>query len=78
MSLVFKHGQRYGLILDLRSKTDEGSVRRKTTSGYEAMILTPKQAFDVFMHLHQPERTLTLLASRDWTSHLECLGLQAA
>ena len=51
-------------------------VRCKTTSGYEAMILTPKQAFDVLTHLHEPERTLTLLASATGLRISECLGLQ--
>ncbi len=36
-------------------------VRCKTTSGYEAMILTPEQAYAVFRNLRGPERTLTLL-----------------
>ncbi len=43
---------------------------------YEAMILTPKQAFDVLMHLHEPERTLTLLACATGLRISECLGLQ--
>ena len=51
-------------------------VRCKTTSSYEAMILTPKQAFDVLMHLQEPERTLTLLASATGLRISECLGLQ--
>ena len=75
MSLVYKHGQRYGLI----PRTQEANpivVRCKTTSGYEAMILTPKQAFDVLMHLQEPERTLTLLASATGLRISECLGLQ--
>jgi hypothetical protein len=54
MSLVYKHGQRYGLI----PRTEEANlmrfVRCKTTSAYEGMILTPKQAFDVLMHLQEP------------------------
>lgn len=51
-------------------------VRCKTTSSYEAMILTPKQAFDVLMHLQEPERSLTLLASATGLRISECLGLQ--
>ena len=51
-------------------------VRCKTTSSYEAMILTPQQAFDVLMKLKEPERTLTLLASATGLRISECLGLQ--
>ena len=38
-------------------------VRCKTTSGYEAMILTPEQAYAIVCNLREPERTLTLLAA---------------
>jgi integrase len=51
-------------------------VRCKTTSSYEAMILTPQQAFDVLMQLEEPERTLTLLAAATGLRISECLGLQ--
>jgi integrase len=76
MSLVFKHAQRYGLIPRTEEANPMRFVRCKTTSGYEAMILTPKQAFDVLMHLQEPERTLTLLASATGLRISECLGLQ--
>ena len=76
MSLVFKHGQRYGLIPRTEEANPMRFVRCKTTSGYEAMILTPKQAFVVLMHLQEPERTLTLLASATGLRISECLGLQ--
>lgn len=51
-------------------------VRCKTTSDYEAMILTPEQTFDVLMKLEEPERTLTLLAASTGLRISECLGLQ--
>ena len=35
-------------------------VRCKTTSEYEAMILTPEQAYAVLLNLQEPERTLVL------------------
>ena len=38
-------------------------VRCKTTSEYEAMILTPEQAYTVLLNLQEPERTQTLLAA---------------
>ena len=76
MSLVYKHGQRYGLIPRTQEANPMRFVRCKTTSGYEAMILTPLQAFDLLMKLEEPERTLTLLASATGLRISECLGLQ--
>ena len=76
MSLIYKHGQRYGLIpRDLESNPMR-FVRCKTTSGYEAMILSPEQAYAVLLHLREPERTLTLLAASTGLRISECLGLQ--
>lgn len=51
-------------------------VRCNTTSGYEAMILTPEQAYAVVQNLQEPERTLTLLAAGTGLRISECLGLQ--
>jgi integrase len=51
-------------------------VRCKTTSGYEAMILTPEQAYAIVRNLREPERTLTLLAAGTGLRISECLGLQ--
>ena len=76
MNLVYKNGQRYGLIPRTQESNPMRFVRCKTTSSYEAMILTPKQAFEILMHLEEPERTLTLLASATGLRSSECLGLQ--
>jgi len=76
MSLVYKHGQRYGLIPRREECNPLRFVRCKTVSNYEAMILTPEQAFNVLMQLEEPERTLTLLASATGLRISECLGLQ--
>ncbi len=43
MSLVYKHGQRYGLTPRNHESNPMRFVRCKTTSGYEAMILTPNR-----------------------------------
>jgi len=51
-------------------------VRCRTTSAYEAMILTPEQAYTVLLNLQEPERTLTLLASGTGLRISECLDLQ--
>src|SRR5260370_2393188 len=51
-------------------------VRCKTTSGYEAMIIPPEQAYVIVRILREPERTLTLLAGGTGLRISECLGLQ--
>jgi integrase len=76
MALVYKHGQRYGLIPRSEESNPMRFVRCKTTSEYEAMILSPEQAFAVMLNLPEPERTLTLLAAGTGLRISECLGLQ--
>jgi integrase len=76
MSLVYKHGQRYGLLPRNQESNPMRFVRCKTTSGYEAMILTPGQAYAIVCNLREPERTLTLLAAGTGLRISECLGLQ--
>jgi integrase len=74
--LVYKNGQRYGLIPRNQESNPMRFVRCKTTSGYEAMILTPDQAYVIVCNLQEPERTLTLLAAGTGLRISECLGLQ--
>ena len=76
MSLVYKHSQRYGLIPRNQESNPMRFVRCKTTTDYEAMILTPEQAYAVLLNLREPERTLTLLAAGTGLRISECLGLQ--
>ena len=76
MNLVYKHGQRYGLIPRSEESNPLRFVRCKTTSDYEALIITPQQAFTLLLHMPEPERTLTLLASGTGLRISECLGLQ--
>src|SRR5207247_5148816 len=76
MSLVYKHGQRYGLLPRNQESNPMRFVRCKTTSGYEAMIVTPEQAYAIVCNLQEPERTLTLLAAGTGLRISECLGLQ--
>ncbi len=76
MSLVYRHSQRYGLIPRNQESNPMRFVRCKTTSEYEAMILTPEQAYAVLLNLREPERTLTLLAAGTGLRISECLGLQ--
>lgn len=58
MSLVYRHGQRYGLIPRNQESNPMRFVRCNTTSGYEAMILTPEQTYALWMSLREPVRTL--------------------
>jgi integrase len=76
MSMVYRHGQRYGLIPRSQESNPMRFVRCNTTSGYEAMILTPEQAYAIVRNLREPERTLTLLAAGTGLRISECLGLQ--
>ena len=76
MSLVYRHSQRYGLIPRNQESNPMRFVRCKTTSEYEAMILSPEQAYAVLLNLQEPERTLTLLAAGTGLRISECLGLQ--
>jgi integrase len=76
MSIVYKHSQRHGLISRGEESNPLRFVRCKTTSDYEAIILTPEQAFTVLLSLPEPERTLTLLAAGTGLRISECLGLQ--
>ena len=76
MSLVYRHSQRYGLIPRNQEANPMRFVRCKTTCEYEAMILTPEQAYAVLLNLREPERTLTLLAAGTGLRISECLGLQ--
>jgi integrase len=76
MSLVYKHSQRHGLIPRGAECNPLRFVRCKTTSDYEAIILTPEQAFAILLCLPEPERTLTLMAAGTGLRISECLGLQ--
>jgi len=78
MSLVFKSAQRYGLIPRGEAHNPLRFVRCKTTSGYEAITITPAQAWAIWSRLPEPESTLTLLAASTGLRISECLGLQWA
>lgn len=67
---------RYGLIPRNEESNPLRFVRCKTTSNYEALIPTPTQAFELFMVLPEPIRTLVLLAAATGLRVSECLGLQ--
>nr|MBA3915020.1 site-specific integrase [Terriglobales bacterium] len=76
MSLVYKHGQRHGIIPRDDAYNPLRFVRCKTTTDYEAIVITPEQAFMILVILPEPERTLTLPAASTGLRISECLGLQ--
>ena len=76
MSLVYRSAQRYGLIPRGEQYNPLRFVRCKTTTDYEAIAITPAQAFAIWSRLPEPESTLTLLAASTGLRISECLGLQ--
>jgi hypothetical protein len=64
MNLVYKHGQRYGLIPRDASANPMNWVSQKTTSNYAAVIMNPRQAFEILLNIPEPRRTLVLQMRR--------------
>ena len=78
MKLVFDHSIRYRLIPIRKEDNPMVSVRCRTTSDYEAVTITPQQAFSIWQKLPQVESLLVLLAASTGLCISECLGLQWA
>jgi integrase len=75
MSLVYKHGQRYGLIPRDESANPLNWVRQKTTSSYVPVIMNPRQAFEILLNIPEPRRTLVLTDAATALRVSEILGL---
>ena len=75
MSLVYKHGQRYGLIPRDESANPLNWVRQKTTSSYVPVIMNPRQAFKILLNIPEPRRTLVLTDAATALRVSEILGL---
>ncbi len=75
MNLVYKHGQRYGLIPRDESVNPMNWVRQKTTSSYTAVIMNPPQAFEILLNIPKPRRTLVLTDAATALRVSEVLGL---
>lgn len=75
MNLVYKHGQRYGLIPRDESTNPMNWVRQKTTSNYTAVIMNPRQAFEILLNVPEPRRTLVLTDAVTALRVSEILGL---
>jgi integrase len=75
MNLVYKHGQRYGLIPRDESANPLRWVRQKTTSTYVPVIMSPRQAFEILVNIPEPRRTLVLTDAATALRVSEILGL---
>ena len=75
MNLVYKHGQRYGLIPRDESANPMRWVRQRTTSTYTAVIMSPQQAFEILLNIPEPRRTLVLTDAATALRVSEILGL---
>ena len=75
MNLVYRHGQRYGLIPRDESANPMRWVRQKTTSAYTAIIMSPRQAFEILLNIPEPRRTLVLTDAATALRVSEILGL---
>ena len=78
MALVYTSAQRYGLLPRGDEHNPFTGVRCRIVSDYEAMIITPAQAFAIWSRLREPENVLLLLAASTGLRISECLGLQWA
>lgn len=76
MYLVYKHGQRHGLIPRTQEANPLNFVRQSSTSDYEALTITAEETFTILQLMQQPERTLTLLIAATGLRISEGLGLQ--
>jgi integrase len=75
MSLVFKSAQRFGLISRREESNPIRFVRCKSSSNYEAVTITPEQAFTICSGMQEPWKTLTLLIAATGLRISEALGL---
>src|SRR2546422_279965 len=75
MSLVYKHGQRHNFVPRQQEGNPMNWVSQRTTSDYRALIMTPKQAFEVLLNIPEPRRTLTLSDAATALRVSELLGL---
>ncbi len=68
-------GQRYALIPRDESANPMNWVRQKTTSSYTAVIMNPRQAFEILLNIPEPRRTLVLTDAATALRVSEILGL---
>lgn len=60
MHLAYLHGQRSNFPPRQQESNPMNWVRQRTTSDYQALIMTPQQAFEILLNIPEPRRTLVL------------------
>jgi hypothetical protein len=76
MDLVYKHGQRYGLMPRDEAANPIRWVRQSTQSSYTALTFSPEKAFDIVLNIPEPRRTLVLTDAVTALRVSEILALQ--
>lgn len=75
MHLVYLHGQRCNFLPRQQEGNPMNWVRQRTTSDYQALIMTPQQAFEILLNIPEPRRTLVLSDAGTALRVSEILGL---
>lgn len=75
MSLVYRSAQRYGLIPRGEEHNPMRFVRCKTSTAYEAITITPAEAWAIWSQLPEPQATLVLLCAATGLRISEALAL---
>ena len=75
MHLVFLHGQRCNFLPRQQEGNPMNWVRQRTTSDYQALIMTPQQAFEILLNIPEPRRTLVLSDAATALRVSEIMGL---
>src|ERR1035438_7153392 len=75
MNLVYLHGQRCNFLPRQQEGNPMNWVRQRTTSNYQALIMTPQQAFEILLNIPEPRRTLALSDAATALRVSEILGL---
>ena len=76
MHLVYLHGQRCNFLPRQQEGNPMNWVRQRTTSDYQALIMTPQQAFEILVNIAEPRRTLVLSDAATALRVSEILGLR--
>ena len=74
MNLVYLHGQRCNFLPRQQEGNPMNWVRQRRTSTYQALIMTPQQAFEI-LNIPEPRRTLALSDAATALRVSEILGL---
>ncbi len=75
MHLVYLHGQRCNFLPRQQEGNPMNWVRQRTISNYQALIMTPQQAFEILLNTPEPRRTLVLCDAATALRVSEILGL---